>query len=125
METGTQVAYIPQHVMDSLGDNWTQHPDVEFGFVMDMLNDEIARVRYWRKGHPGDLRTVANSENTAIDNLVEYQSVDQDVVRRTIAVILDERPDLSFDYSNRPEDYPFVADDLAFDAAREDRIFGR
>lgn len=117
MQPGTQIAYVPQHVMDSLGDNWTNHPDVEFGFVMAPTGSEDTLFcRYWRKGKPGELRTVANSEATPIASLVEYRSVLQDVVDATISSILEE-------YAS-PQ-YPFVADDLAFDAAREDRIFGR
>jgi len=85
METGTQIAYIPQHAEGKI-----DHPDVEFGFVMDELPEQEAhRCRYWRQNvkHPAtmdDLRTRANSESTPNECLVEYMSVDQEVVARVI-----------------------------------------
>ena len=74
MKPGTQIAYIPLHA-----ENDINHPDVEFGFVVSERGDAHF-CRYWRRGHPGELRTVANSELTPTNNLVEYKSVSQDVV---------------------------------------------
>jgi len=74
MKPGTQIAYIPLHAEGDIN-----HPDVEFGFVVSERGDAHF-CRYWRKGHLGELRTVANSELTPTDNLVEYKSVSQDVV---------------------------------------------
>jgi len=74
MKSGTQIAYIPLHAEGDIN-----HPDVEFGFVVSERGDAHF-CRYWRRGHPGELRTVANSELTPTDNLVEYKSVSQDVV---------------------------------------------
>jgi hypothetical protein len=81
MKQGTQVAYVPGHAEGDLN-----HPDVEFGFVMDELPEQEAhRCRYWRQNvkHPAtvdDLRTRANSESTPNECLVEYMSVNQEVV---------------------------------------------
>jgi len=74
MKLGTQIAYIPLHA-----ENDINNPDVEFGFVVSEHGDAHF-CRYWRRGHLGELRTVANSELTPTDNLVEYKSVSQDVV---------------------------------------------
>lgn len=74
MKPGTQIAYIPLHAEGDIN-----HPDVEFGFVVSERGDAHF-CRYWRRGHLGELRTVANSELTPTDNLVEYKSVSQDVV---------------------------------------------
>jgi len=74
MKPGTQIAYIPLHAEGDIN-----HPDVELGFVVSERGDAHF-CRYWRKGHLGELRTVANSELTPTDNLVEYKSVSQDVV---------------------------------------------
>jgi len=74
MKSGTQIAYIPLHAEGDIN-----HPDVEFGFVVSERGDAHF-CRYWRRGHLGELRTVANSELTPSDNLVEYKSVSQDVV---------------------------------------------
>ena len=74
MKSGTQIAYIPLHAEGDIN-----HPDVEFGFVVSERGDAHF-CRYWRRGHLGELRTVANSELTPTDNLVEYKSVSQDVV---------------------------------------------
>ena len=74
MKPGTQIAYIPLHAEGDIN-----HPDVEFGFVVSERGDAHF-CRYWRKGHLGELRTVANSELTPTNNLVEYKSVSQDVV---------------------------------------------
>ena len=74
MKPGTQIAYIPLHAEGDIN-----HPDVEFGFVVSKRGDAHF-CRYWRRGHLGELRTVANSELTPTNNLVEYKSVSQDVV---------------------------------------------
>jgi hypothetical protein len=92
-ETGTQIAYVPTHANGDLS-----HPDVEFGFVMyrpsnyyDNKCPYAIFCRYWRKGHPGELRTVANSELTPVDNMIKYESVPQSVVIETIARILQDK----------------------------------
>ena len=78
MKPGTQIAYIPLHANGDIA-----HPDVEFGFVVSQRKDHFF-CRYWRKGHLGELRTVANSELTPGDALIEYDSVSQDMVDRLI-----------------------------------------
>lgn len=73
---GDQVAYVPTHADGDL-----KHPDVEFGFVTSMRPaGDAAFCRYWRRGHLGELRTVANSECTPVDLLVPHQSVSQTIV---------------------------------------------
>ena len=72
---GEQIAYIPTHAEGDI-----THPDVEIGFVTSQHGDTVW-CRYWRKNHPGELRTVSNSEGTPIDMLVHYQSVEPDVIR--------------------------------------------
>ncbi len=75
---GTQIAYVPTHA-----DGNVFHPDVEFGFVVRESASGPGLhyfCRYWRKGHPGELRTVANSENTPLSCLVLHESVPQAVV---------------------------------------------
>jgi len=75
---GEQIAYVPRHAQIQHGDEgWTwqdSHPDIEFGFVTSQRGDTVF-CRYWRKGQPGTLRTVANSEGTPEDCLVRYRSV--------------------------------------------------
>ena len=82
---GTQIAYVPDHVIppSNLG-----HPDVEFGFVMDDKGD-VCFCRYWIKGKPGELRTVANSEGTPKRMLRMVTSVRQHVVDHAVAVLED------------------------------------
>lgn len=81
---GTQIAYIPMHANADI-----EHPDVEFGFVSSVsrhCHDDgmfVYFCRFWRKGEPGQLRTVANSETCVADTIVEHVSVDQEVVERT------------------------------------------
>jgi hypothetical protein len=76
MEPGTQIAYVPTHARDDL-----DHPDVEFGFVVSVIAHKgFAFCRYWRKGEPGVLRTVANSEGTPLDRIHVIDSVDQKIV---------------------------------------------
>lgn len=80
---GDQVAYVPTHAGGDLA-----HPDVEFGFVTgNLANGEAAWVRYWRKGHPGELRTVANGECTPVALLVRHDSVAQEVVAGVMELI--------------------------------------
>ena len=71
LEPGDQVAYIPRHACGDI-----THHDVELGFVVKVHpGGEHVSVRYWRHGHPGELRTVGNSEVTPIGQLVRYESV--------------------------------------------------
>jgi hypothetical protein len=81
MNPGTQIAYIPTHANGDLA-----HPDVEFGFVVSE-RDNIHFCRYWRRSDPGVLRTVANSEATPTDMLIEHMSVNQYIVNRTLAKV--------------------------------------
>lgn len=81
MKPGTQIAYIPLHANGDL-----THPDVEFGFVTSEKG-EVHFCRYWRKGDPGVLRTVANSEATPTAMLIEYVTVGDYLVERHLAEI--------------------------------------
>ena len=86
MKPGTQIAYIPDHAKSS----GLTHPDVEFGFVMrEQGNSHFCR--YWRKGHPRDLRTIANSELTSNRDLVEVNSVPQGLVDALVEGFKKER----------------------------------
>jgi hypothetical protein len=75
MKPGTQIAYIPDHAKSA----GLTHPDVELGFVTSE-RDSSHFCRYWRKGQPGLLRTVANSELTSNRDLVEISTVPQGLV---------------------------------------------
>jgi hypothetical protein len=80
---GDQIAYIPTHANGEI-----THPDVEFGFVTsETLDGGDYFCRYWRKGHPGQLRTVSNSERTPGDRLRKWTSVIQQVVDEVMASI--------------------------------------
>lgn len=71
---GDQIAYSPMHAE---GD--TNHPDVEFGFVVsanDTADHDTVFCRSWHKGKPGELRTVHNSELCHKRYLRLHQSVD-------------------------------------------------
>jgi len=73
---GTQIAYIPTHAEGDI-----RHPDVEFGFTTSLLRDDgTIFCRYWRKGHIGELRTTANSENTRAYLLTVFHSIDDRIV---------------------------------------------
>lgn len=89
MKPGTQIAYIPDHAK-SVG---LTHPDVEFGFVMREQGDSHF-CRYWCKGHLRDLRTIANSELTPNDCLVEVNSVPQELVDALVEGFKHERGNL-------------------------------
>ena len=72
MTPGTQIVF-PTHAKGNLF-----HPDVEFGFVTSEGQGGATHFcRYWRKGHPGELRTCANSECTPTELLEKYTSVSQ------------------------------------------------
>ena len=81
MNTGTQIAYVPMHAGGDLN-----HPDVEFGFVTREATGHHW-CRYWRRGQPGQLRTVANSELTSDDCLVVHASVLQTVVDGCLSML--------------------------------------
>ena len=88
MKLGTQIACIPPHVREIQKPlaELLEHPDVEFGFVMlEFRNAHFCR--YWRKGHPGELRTVSNSELTRTNCLVDFKSVNQSIVDQLIRQI--------------------------------------
>ena len=79
-EQGDQVAYLPPHVGGAL-----YHPDVELGFVTSAAAaGGMYYCRFWQKGRPGALRTVANSECTPVDCMVKHHSVDQTTVNRLL-----------------------------------------
>lgn len=90
-QRGEQIAYVPTHARvyfedAKTDDDWlwsVAHPAAEFGFVTSQRGDTVF-CRYWRKGHPGDLRTVANSEGTPADCLVKHRSVRPAVVERAL-----------------------------------------
>ncbi len=95
LRKGDQVAYVPPHAQQRNGPygpqkywrTWDpEHPDVEFGFVMCRQKDSYF-CRYWIKGQPGTLRTVANSERTPAWCLVQHDSVKQEIVEATLAKI--------------------------------------
>lgn len=85
IKRGTQIAYIPTHAEGDI-----QHPDVEFGFAMNVPGHVGVACRYWRDGHPGELRTASISEITPLECIEEYESVPQRVVDETIKKILEE-----------------------------------
>jgi len=66
---GDQIAYVPDHAQGNL-----RHEDVEYGFVTSVSPRHVF-CRYWRKGHVGELRTVACSESTPEHLLVRIDSV--------------------------------------------------
>ncbi len=74
MKQGTQIAYVPLEAGGNLA-----FVGVEMGFVVKERGNAHF-CRYWRAGHPGKLRTTANSELTPNELLVEHQSVEQSIV---------------------------------------------
>jgi hypothetical protein len=82
LKRGTQIAYIPNHAEGDIN-----HPDVEFGFIYKISWFGDAWCRYWRKGHLGELRTVANSEMTSVENIRLCNSLSQRLVDQTIEKI--------------------------------------
>lgn len=71
---GMQVAYI------------SVHPDIEFGFI-EKNSPNNCLCRYWRKGEPGHLRTVASGEWTKKDDLYLFSSVEQKIVDQILLKI--------------------------------------
>lgn len=79
LKRGTQIVYIPDHA-DGLS-----HPDVEFGFVTSCFAGEGRYFcRYWSKLDIRELRTKANSELTFGQNIVLFNSVDQEQVVKAL-----------------------------------------
>jgi hypothetical protein len=94
-----QVAYIPWHARKANGGQGINDPDIELGFIMSippkMGDGQDYFVRYWRRDHPGVLRTTANSERTPGDCLVappKRLQIDQAVVIKAVESILDPHP---------------------------------
>lgn len=75
LKPGDQIVYIPAHAKKD-----PDHPDREYGFV-ESVRGTTAYCRYWRKGQPGVLRTVANSEATNIMDLQKAKSYSQEWIR--------------------------------------------
>lgn len=82
-QRGDQVAYTAPHLAGNLC-----HPDAEFGFVMAPAGPGHYWCRFWRRGHLGELRTVANSEIAPADCLVAHDSVAPVRVDEAIGMIL-------------------------------------
>lgn len=77
--------YVPRHVDKTLpADVLIKTHGVELGFVVSEQGEMCHWARYWMPGHPGHIRTVANSELTPNDCIVEYKSVEQAVVSETM-----------------------------------------
>lgn len=76
----TQIAYIPLHAEGDIA-----HPDVQFGFVTSQRGPAHF-CRYWRKGHPGELRTLSASELTPDEYLVEFKSVHEQTITEAVRV---------------------------------------
>jgi hypothetical protein len=88
MDKGTQIAYVPNHVVVDEGGSWQTHRDVQFGFVMSSNSPDTHFCRYWAKGHEGgELRTKANSERTPNDYLMQFDYVPQILVEQMIDII--------------------------------------
>ena len=79
VQPGDQIACVPNHADDDL-----HHPDVEFGFIVSMFQDDAAYCRYWSKNEKGDLRTKANSELTPLRLLRKYEYASNDEIARVI-----------------------------------------
>lgn len=79
LKAGDQIVYLPDHA-----DGDMNHSAAELGFVERVRNREgvppEALCRFWRRGHPGELRTVANGEWCGTYSLALYDSVPQDQV---------------------------------------------
>lgn len=89
MKRGDQIAYVPDHAVADNSYRGLEHPDIQFGFVCSISPYDSEKIfcRYWVKGHPGTLRTTANSVLTDITDLANYTSVEQEVVDKTIQEI--------------------------------------
>ena len=83
LQPGTQIIYVPDHA------DGVDHPDCEQGFVTSMT-ERGAFCGYWNKHYPGKLRTMANSEMTRFENLVEKDTHPQGEVNRWLRWIRDE-----------------------------------
>jgi hypothetical protein len=78
-EPGDQIMYIPGYANGNPND-----PGAELGFVQapGRWYPEAVFCRFYRKGHPGELRTVANSVLALTSCLQHYISVPQETVNR-------------------------------------------
>ncbi len=75
LKKGTQIIYVPTHANGDI-----HHPDCEAGFVAHetVLPGNAIFCRYWVTGSvPRRLRTLANSEATPVEMLVERDTVPQ------------------------------------------------
>ncbi len=107
LKPGTQIAYVPRHIVR----DWLEKgvlgtyvdletgvakeavksvEGVELGFIVKPAHSDNPDgsldyfCRYWIKGKPGHLRTVANSEKTNEFLFTLIDSVDQEIVDRII-----------------------------------------
>ena len=85
LAVGLQVAYIPRYVVErnkTLGEV-LKDKHTEFGFVTSW-NDNAIFCRFWLKGKPGELRTVANSEACDAADLFEHESAPKTMLIKQI-----------------------------------------
>jgi len=80
---GDQIAYIPKHAEGNL-----RHPDVELGFVVNIVKDRVW-CRFYHKagGTLSGPRTLHNSECCYPDQLIHHIHHPQDEVDRAINTI--------------------------------------
>ncbi len=75
LKKGTQIIYIPTHACNDI-----HHPDCQAGFIAyeTVLPGNGIFCRYWvTNSVPRRLRTLANSEATPIEMIIERDTVPQ------------------------------------------------
>ena len=97
---GDQVVYVPDHA-DRKDPSFIFSPQCEFGFVVEDEGSYSIPVRYWRRGNPGLLRTIANSEQTPRRNLLRHQSVHPSVIKTALFQISKTGGDIGFKFEHR------------------------
>jgi len=82
---GLQVVHFPPHVAKrnkTFGEA-LKDKDAEFGFIASW-DEHVIFCRFWLKGKPGELRTVANSEARDKFELFAHESVSKTTMIKQI-----------------------------------------
>lgn len=83
LHRGTQIVYLPQHLIDKADLN---NKEIQFGFVTSVKKD-IVYCRYFSQYDLTTLRTVSCSERSPIENLYLLNTVERCIVRRWVRYI--------------------------------------
>ena len=88
---GTQIVYVPSHIITKEGEFDRFHPEADWGFVTSVGRDaNNIFCRFWQKRRPGHrLKNKLNSQAASRGDLMKATSARRENVRHMLALLYD------------------------------------